>query len=597
MTVSNSNQQSSTIVEFIKSQIDITDLISKYVDLNGTSKVKKGLCPFYPEKTPSFIVYPETQTFKCFCGSCAGFSGGDIYTFMMRVENVDFKEALQKCAEVAGVSLQKNNNKQPIAKSDLFSALEAAADFFYSCLKSPAGNSATEYLRARGFNDDQIKRFGFGLSPLGMITLVDHLKKVGIKSLPAVKSGLVQKWADGSWHDFFQERLTIEIRDENNNLVGFGARTLSNKTPKYINTQQTEIFNKSGLLFGLNVSKEAISQSGECIIVEGYMDVFSAHSEGFTNVVACMGTAVSLSQLDKAFEYTNRVILCLDSDIAGKRATVNNLIKIINSDQEIKRLNRSVWIANISSGKDPDEIIKNNPDDWKELLKNAIPIHQHLIENIDLAFNLSDETQKREAANTIYKLIFQNTDSHMQDEILGRLAKKLKTSRENLPDPQVSRNKIARYQSIPTERTSENPIESHVISLLLQNEQLIEYVKNQTEDLFSDPQLKAIFDQIRTNHKNNTLNYIFDDVLSERVNELLSAKLPTNNEKDLIDELNDCINRLYKFYLRRQKKEQQQVLEEFGEDTTDASISTVKEVISDGLKTNELLKKIQSNQN
>ena len=597
MTVSNSNQQSSTIVEFIKSQIDITDLISKYVELNGTSKVKKGLCPFYPEKTPSFIVYPETQTFKCFCGSCAGFSGGDIYTFMMRVENVDFKEALQKCAEVAGVSLQKNNNKQPIAKSDLFSALEAASDFFYSCLKSPAGNSATEYLKARGFNDDQIKRFGFGLSPLGMITLVDHLKKVGIKSLPAVKSGLVQKWADGSWHDFFQERLTIEIRDENNNLVGFGARTLSNKTPKYINTQQTEIFNKSELLFGLNVSKEAISQSGECIIVEGYMDVFSAHSEGFTNVVACMGTAVSLSQLDKVFEYTDRVILCLDSDTAGKRATVNNLIKIINSDQEIKRLNRSVWIANISSGKDPDEIIKNNPDDWKELLKNAIPIHQHLIENIDLAFNLSDETQKREATNTIYKLIFQNTDSHMQDEILGRLAKKLKTSRENLPDPQVSRNKIARYQSIPTERTSENPIESHVISLLLQNEQLIEYVNNQTEDLFSDPQLKAIFDQVRTNHKNHTLNYTFDDVLSERVNELQLVKLPTNNEKDLIDELNDCINRLYKFYLRRQKKEQQQVIEEFGEDTTDASISTVKEVISDGLKTNELLKKIQSNQN
>ena len=120
MTVSNSNQQSSTIVEFIKSQIDITDLISKYVDLNGTSKVKKGLCPFYPEKTPSFIVYPETQTFKCFCGSCAGFSGGDIYTFMMRVENVDFKEALQKCAEVAGVSLQKNNNNKLNIKGTIF---------------------------------------------------------------------------------------------------------------------------------------------------------------------------------------------------------------------------------------------------------------------------------------------------------------------------------------------------------------------------------------------------------------------------------------------------------------------------------------------
>ncbi len=583
------------IVENIKTQLDIIDVISNYTDLNGNSNVKKGLCPFYPEKTPSFIVYPSDQTFKCFCGSCAGFSGGDIYSFIMRIENLEFKDALKHCANLAGISLDsKKNNIVKISNDDLFSALESASDFFYSSLVSPFGKNALEYLSNRGFDEDQIKKYGFGLSPTGLNTLVSHLKKVGISSLAATKTGLVQKWADGTWHDFFTERLTIQIRDENNNLVGFGARALNNKTPKYLNTPQTDIFSKSELLFGLNIAKDSIVEMNECIIVEGYMDVFAAHSEGSFNVVACMGTAVSLNQLKKAFSLTSRIILCLDSDIAGKKATVNNLVKIINSNEDISEISSSLLIANITSGKDPDELIRNHPDEWNSVISDSIPIYQHLIENLDLIFDLTQESQIIESSNIIYKLIFQINDSHIQNKILGQLAKKLKIKRDSLPSPKIvqnTRRSIKNNSSLTLKKG--NPIETHVISLLIQNPHLCEYIKNQTSDLFVNTQLRAIFHQLKSNSK---IDPELDGVFSNLVQDLKTKELPKSNEKDLITELNNCINRLYNQYLKRQKQEQGQAINGLG-GNGDNSPSAIDEVLKDSLKTNELLKKIQSNQN
>ena len=583
------------IVEAIKSQLDILDIISKYTDLNGSSNVKKGLCPFYPEKTPSFVVYSSDQTFKCFCGSCAGFSGGDIYSFIMRIENLEFKDALKYCANLAGISLDsKKDQVEKISNNDLYSALESASDFFYSSLVSPFGKNALEYLYNRGFNAGQIKEYGFGLSPTGLNTLVSHLKKVGISSLAATKTGLVQKWADGSWHDFFIERLTIQIRDDDDNLVGFGARTLNNKTPKYLNTPQTDIFSKSNLLFGLNIAKDSIIKTKECIIVEGYMDVFAAHSEGSSNVVACMGTAVSINQLKKAFTFSNKVILCLDSDIAGKRATVNNLVKIINSNEIIGEMNSSLWIANITSGKDPDELIRNFPDQWNTVLKDSVPIYQHLINSLDLMFDLTQESQRLEASNIIYKLIFQNTDSHIQNKILDQLAKKLKVRRDELPSPKIiGNNKRIKPNNVNINHKKNNPIETHVISLLLQNLHLCEYIKNQTSDLFINTELRAIFDQLKSKPK---IDPELDDVFFNLVKDLKSNKLPKSNEKDLITELNNCINRLYNQYLKRQKQEQGQAIDGLGENI-DKSPNAIDGVLRDSLKTNELLKKIQSNQN
>ena len=587
MTVSNENQHD--LVSLVKSKLDIVDLISKYVDLKRSSRTLKGLCPFYPENTPSFVVYPEEQTFKCYCGSCAGLSGGDIFTFLMRLENIGFKDALFKCAEISGVDINFQEKIKPQPKKDIDQALQAASNYFRNSLESRYGSQGIKYLEQRGIKNEQIEEFGLGLSLGGINTLVDHLKKVGVKGVAAVESGLVQKWPDGTWHDFFIERLTIEIKDEDNNLVGFGARSLDNKLPKYINTPQTSLFNKSNILFGLNSAKDYIEK--ECIIVEGYMDVFAAHSENFKNVVACMGTSVTKEQLELISKYTNKTILCLDSDIAGRRASVNNLIKLINSDINFTNLNLEIEIASITEGKDPDELIRNNPSDWKKVIESSVPLHTHLINNLELVFDLNDSLQKNQAANSVYKIVFENQNSHIQDEILNLLSKKLNLSRENLPKPENKNKNLKIPENKNNYTVNKNLVERHVLALVVQNEYLKNYIKEHPEEIFSEIKFRELFSKLKVEEISALEN---DELLNESINELKNISLPQSFEKDLISELNNCINRLYDLHLKRQKREQEKI---FYDSDVDYNDETIKSVITDSLKTNKLIKRLQSEQN
>ena len=587
MTVSNENQHD--LVSLVKSKLDIVDLISKYVDLKRSSRTLKGLCPFYPENTPSFVVYPEEQTFKCYCGSCAGLSGGDIFTFLMRLENIGFKDALFKCAEISGVDINFQEKIKPQPKKDIDQALQAASNYFRNSLESRYGSQGIKYLEQRGIKNEQIEEFGLGLSLGGINTLVDHLKKVGVKGVAAVESGLVQKWPDGTWHDFFIERLTIEIKDEDNNLVGFGARSLDNKLPKYINTPQTSLFNKSNILFGLNSAKDYIEK--ECIIVEGYMDVFAAHSENFKNVVACMGTSVTKEQLELISKYTSKVILCLDSDIAGRRASVNNLIKLINSDINFTNLNLEIEIASITEGKDPDELIRNNPSDWKKVIESSVPLHTHLINNLELVFDLNDSLQKNQAANSVYKIVFENQNSHIQDEILNLLSKKLNLSRENLPKPENKNKNLKIPENKNNYTVNKNLVERHVLALVVQNEYLKNYIKEHPEEIFSEIKFRELFSKLKVEEISALEN---DELLNESINELKNISLPKSFEKDLISELNNCINRLYDLHFKRQKREQEKI---FYDSDVDFNDETIKSVITDSLKTNKLIKRLQSEQN
>lgn len=587
MTVSNENQHD--LVSLVKSKLDIVDLVSKYVDLKRSSRTLKGLCPFYPENTPSFVVYPEEQTFKCYCGSCAGLSGGDIFTFLMRLENIGFKDALFKCAEISGVDINFQEKIKPQPKKDIDQALQAASNYFRNSLESRYGSQGIKYLEQRGIKNEQIEEFGLGLSLGGINTLVDHLKKVGVKGVAAVESGLVQKWPDGTWHDFFIERLTIEIKDEDNNLVGFGARSLDNKLPKYINTPQTSLFNKSNILFGLNVAKDYIEK--ECIIVEGYMDVFAAHSENFKNVVACMGTSVTKEQLELISKYTNKTILCLDSDIAGRRASVNNLIKLINSDINFTNLNLEIEIASITEGKDPDELIRNNPSDWKKVIESSVPLHTHLINNLELVFDLNDSLQKNQAANSVYKIVFENQNSHIQDEILNLLSKKLNLSRENLPKPENKNKNLKIPENKNNFTVNKNLVERHVLALVVQNEYLKNYIKEHPEEIFSEIKFRELFSKLKVEEISALEN---DELLNESIIELKNIYLPQSFEKDLISELNNCINRLYDLHLKRQKREQEKI---FYDSDVDFNDETIKSVITDSLKTNKLIKRLQSEQN
>ena len=231
----------SDLVKEVKNNINIVELVSESTNLTGNRNALKGLCPFHNEKTPSFVVYPEKQTWRCF-GACA--SGGDIFNFIMNSENINFPQALSIAADKAGIKLNYNSEIKKDTES-IIHANEIAASYFQSLIKTPQGENAKNYLINRGIDDEIILKRGLGVNYEGMNTLADYLKSKSVDGTAAIKSGLLVKWNNNIWKDAFTNRITIEIRDENNKIVGFGARALGENNPKYINTRQTQIFNKS----------------------------------------------------------------------------------------------------------------------------------------------------------------------------------------------------------------------------------------------------------------------------------------------------------------------------------------------------------------
>ena len=304
-----------------------------------------------------------------------------------------------------------------------------------------------------------------------------------------------------------------------------------------------------------------------------------------------MGTSVTKEQLELISKYANKVILCLDSDIAGRRASVNNLIKLINSDINLTNINLEIQIASITQGKDPDELIRNNPADWKKVIESSIPLHSHLINNLELVFDLNDPIQKNQAANSVYKIVFENQNNHIQDQILNLLSKKLNVLRENLPKPE-NKNKNLKIPDQKSRQTSnENLVERHVLALVVQNENLKNYINEHPEEIFSEIKFRELFTKLKDEEISTLEN---DKLLKEFIYELKSISLPKSFEKDLISELNNCINRLYDLHFKRQKREQEKI---FYDSDVDFNDETIKSVITDSLNTNKLIKRLQSEQN
>ena len=412
----------SDLVKEVKNNINIVELVSESTNLTGNRNALKGLCPFHNEKTPSFVVYPEKQTWRCF-GACA--SGGDIFNFIMNSENINFPQALSIAADKAGIKLNYNSEIKRDTES-IIHANEIASSYFQSLIKTPQGENAKNYLINRGIDEEIILKRGLGVNYEGMNTLADYLKSKSVDGTAAIKSGLLVKWNNNIWKDAFTNRITIEIRDENNKIVGFGARALGENHPKYINTRQTQIFNKSKILYGLNWAKNSIKESSTAVIVEGYFDVITAHEHGFTNVVGCMGTSITDEQLKILNPLCSKIILSLDADDAGKKATYNNLIKIISNTENPELLHEKIYICDTNEKDDPDQMIRENPESWKSHINNVKSLISYLIENIDYSYNLSEDDQLIEASQSIYPIIISINNSHEQNKAYDDLAKKLK---------------------------------------------------------------------------------------------------------------------------------------------------------------------------
>lgn len=348
---------SSGITTEIKSKLPVLDVVGESVALKRAGSAYKGLCPFHAEKTPSFIVSPDRETWHCFgCGE-----GGDIFTFLMRRDGLDFREALSQLADRAGVELSERSAREDRRNRRLRDALEASIAWYREVLQQAhQAERARAYLEERGFSGETLERFSIGYAPNTWEALTRRLIGRGFSNDELIGAGLASPSNRGGVIDKFRGRIIIPIRDASGRAVGLGGRILPEaEGPKYLNSPAGPLFDKSRTLFGIDLAKQAIRREKLAVIVEGYTDVMAAHQAGFANVVASLGTALTHGQVALANRYADEVALAYDVDLAGEAATQRGLL------EELGPVVSKVRVIRIPAGKDPDEMIRTDPDGWR----------------------------------------------------------------------------------------------------------------------------------------------------------------------------------------------------------------------------------------
>ncbi len=346
----------------LKMRNDITEIISSYVTLKRRGRNMVGLCPFHGEKTPSFNIYTENGSFYCFgCGV-----GGDVISFIMKIENLDYVDAVKYLAQRAGMDMPENSFDDSMSKlrNRVFEANREAARFYYSALNSPAGAKGLEYFHSRALSDRTIRHFGLGFADDNWTSLCTHLKSKGFKDSELVAANLAVKRKNGNGiYDRFTNRVMFPIIDLRGNVIAFGGRIMTDEKPKYLNTSDTPVFKKSANLFSLNNAKNAGTRT--LILCEGYMDVIAVNQAGFTNAVATLGTALTSEQAMLMKRYADEVIICYDADEAGQKATARAIPILRNAGLLIR-------VLTVPNGKDPDEFIKSHGQDGPAAFKALI---------------------------------------------------------------------------------------------------------------------------------------------------------------------------------------------------------------------------------
>ncbi|MFL2803744.1 MAG: DNA primase [Dehalococcoidia bacterium] len=379
-------------VEEIKSRLDIVDLISEHVNLTQSGRNYKANCPFHSERTPSFIVDPSRQLWRCF-GSCA--TGGDVFSFLMKVEGIEFPEALKILGERTGIEISRNSSA--VLKDDYYQINEIAKNFYKSNLTSDEGQIALDYLESRGIDLKKIDSFDLGYSLIDRDSLKNHLSFHHVDFEKAIESGLLTKFDNGNVKDFFVARLMFPISDRNGRVVGFGARSLDDSMPKYINTPSSPVFDKKNILYALHLAKDSIRKKNEVVVVEGYMDVIAAHEYSFKNVVASMGTALTVEQVRQIKNLASSYVLALDQDTAGQEATLRSLqsswgiFESLNTSKNdfFSDYSKILKVLSIPNGKDPDEFIRSESQDWGRIVADALPLMDYLIPSLISRFDVN----------------------------------------------------------------------------------------------------------------------------------------------------------------------------------------------------------------
>ncbi|MCB0123378.1 MAG: DNA primase [Caldilineaceae bacterium] len=463
-----------TAIDEIKERVDIVEFIGRYVQLKRAGSTYKGLCPFHDERTPSFVVFPHSGTWRCF-GACG--IGGDVFAFLMQREHLDFREALQTLANEYGVTLEEANAESQDERARLYAINEAAATYFQEILRHHQGaQAARAYLERRGIDGKIIDHFRIGFALDTWSGLRDFLSERGWSLEEQLQAGLTKRHEErNSVYDAFRGRVMIPICDRQGRVIGFGGRVLGDGQPKYLNTAETPLFQKSHVIFGLDRARETIRTADQVVIVEGYMDVIAAHQHGFTNVVACMGTSLTSDQLQQLHRFTNNFILALDADAAGQQATVRGLNQARQSLLRVQkptvtasgqvrlteRLSANLAIVSMPDGQDPDDVIRQTPEIWRQLVEKAQPLVDFYLRFVAQQYDLQSAQGKGLAVAEVAPLIAELDDEierqhYIQqlsrqvqiDEltILSRVQAAAKTS--NLPLDQQRKRSVSRFGAV-----------------------------------------------------------------------------------------------------------------------------------------------------
>ncbi len=406
---------SDSFLQELKMKTDIEDVVSTYVTLKRRGSTYVGLCPFHNEKTPSFTVFPDTQSFFCFgCNA-----GGDVIGFTKNIENLDYIDAVKMLAQRAGMQMPEDGYDDSLGKKRrvILEINRETARFYHSYLMSPEGKRGLDYFKSRGLSKKTITKFGLGYAPDDWDKLLKHLKEQGYSIGNMLDAGVIKRSQKGSYYDTFRDRVMTPIIDVRGNVIAFGGRVLDPSIPnKYINTSDTLVYKKTNELFNMNNAKD--SKSETVILCEGYMDVIAMHQAGFTNCVAGCGTALTDEQVRLINRYFKEVVLCYDNDGAGRKA-LDKAIRLFNNT-DIK-----MRIPELSGGKDPDEIIKNlGAERFKAMLESSSNEIEYKILSLRSNYDLNSLKGKNDFLNEVIKLLAECTPIE-QDLYLSKLAEEL----------------------------------------------------------------------------------------------------------------------------------------------------------------------------
>lgn len=576
---------SDEIIDEIRQSNDIVDVISQYVRLKRSGRNYFGLCPFHNEKSPSFSVSPDKQIFHCFgCGV-----GGNVFTFLMKIEGISFIEAIQNLAERANIVLPKLENNEESGKEELkakvYKVNEFAAEYYHKNLYLPTAKIAQEYVKKRKLSNETLKSFRIGFSGK-FDELFKELKKQGFGETEMLESGLVNKNDRGQYIDRYRNRLMFPICDVRGRVIAFGGRVLDDSKPKYINSPENVVYSKGRHLFGLNVAKKGQGMLKKLLIVEGYMDVISLHQRGITNVVAPLGTALTQQQGWLLRKNAEQIILSFDSDEAGLNAKIRALEILQNMGCDLR-------VLNMEGAKDPDEyIVKFGNARFTNLIEKALSVVEFKVKLLKDKLNLENINDKIKFLNEIAKII-SKIDNNMEREVyIDKISKEYDISKEaiysevnKLTYSKKSDEKVLEKKKPVLVHKNENIVqiseavkrrENTILSILLtENINFFEVIKqNMKPEDFKDELNKKIAKKLyeELEKGNSNINAILDEMTEEEQNHITEIMAMDYEIEDMEKAIDDIMQSYEKEKLNQRKLEIIELLEKQTEEEQKKSL-------------------------